>query len=78
MSNDHVRLHVEASVVVFFGGGGNSVQKMCTTAPYRITMNSEHNYSSNIFRLFRSMSSILECYFKNISEKYIKSRLSYF
>ncbi len=41
MSNDGVRLHVEASVVsvssslVFFG---NSVQKMCTSAPYRITM----------------------------------------
>ncbi len=37
MSDDRVRLHVEASVVsvssslVFFGG--NSVQKMCTSAP---------------------------------------------
>ncbi len=39
MSDDRVRLHVEVSVVsfslVFFG---NSVQKMCTSAPYRITM----------------------------------------
>ncbi len=37
MSDDHVWLHVEASVVssslVFFG---NSVQKMCTSAPYHI------------------------------------------
>ncbi len=41
MSDDRVRLHVKASVVsvssslVFFG---NSVQKMCTSAPYHITM----------------------------------------
>ncbi len=39
MSDDHVRLHVEVYVVsvsssLFF----NSVQKMCTSAPYRITM----------------------------------------
>ncbi len=42
MSDDRVRFHVEASVVlvssslVFFFG--NSVQKMCTSAPYHITM----------------------------------------
>ncbi len=41
MSDDNVRLHVEVSVVsfssllVFFG---NSVQKMCDSAPYHITM----------------------------------------
>ncbi len=41
MSDDHVILHVEVSVVlvyrslVFFG---NSVKKMCTSAPYSITM----------------------------------------
>ncbi len=41
MSDDPVKLHVEGSVVsvssslVFFG---NSVQRMCTSALYRITM----------------------------------------
>ncbi len=50
MSNDRVRLHVEASVVLvysslvffFFGGGGvDSVQKMYTSAPYHITMKTQ-------------------------------------
>ncbi len=43
MSDDHIRLHVEASIVsvssslVFFYLF-YSAQKMCTSAPYRITM----------------------------------------
>ncbi len=44
MSDDRVRLHVESSVVsvssslVCFFGGGDSVQKMCTSTPLHITM----------------------------------------
>ncbi len=49
MSEDRVRLHVEASVVLvssslvyfFLGGGGDFVQKRCTSALYHITMKTQ-------------------------------------
>ncbi len=77
MSDDRVRLHVEASVVLV--SSSHVFYKFCTEV-----------YSSNIFRFFRSMSSLLKCHFKYIYEKYIqpisekyinhliKSILSYF
>ncbi len=80
MSDDHIRLLVETSVVLV----SSSLVlfcKFCTVDVYkrlyRITMKTfrEHKYSSNILRLFLSMSSILKCHFKYMSEKYIKSRL---
>ncbi len=62
-----------SSSLVFFV---NSVQKMCTSAPYHITMTTRilgAQYSSNIFRLYLNISiSILKCHLKYISEKYIK------
>ncbi len=60
MSDDHVRLHVEASVVsvssslVFLG---NSVKKMCTSAPSHITMKTRI-LGAHIFRLFLSISQV--------------------
>ncbi len=72
MSDDRVRLCVEASVVsvssslVFLG---NSVQKMRTSASYRITMQT---------RISISQVKQLRCHLKYISEKYIKCRLSCF
>ncbi len=83
MSDDHVILLVETSVVLV-SSSHVLFCKSCTVDVYkrlyRITMKTlrEHKYSSNILRLFLSMSSTLKCHFKCISEKYIKSRLSYF
>ncbi len=83
MSDDHVRLLVETSVVLF-SSSLVLFSQSCTVDVYkrlyRITKKTfrEHKYSSNILRLFLSMSSILKYHFKRISEKYIKSRLSYF
>ncbi len=60
MSDAHVRLHVEASVVLFSSSlvfFGNSVQKMFTSAPYRITMKAlilgAQVLLKNILRVFK-------------------------
>ncbi len=63
MSDDRVRLHMEASVVSVSSSLFYSVQKMCTSASYRITMTT------------LSLLSILNCHCKYFSEKYIKSQL---
>ncbi len=55
----------------------NSVQKMCSSASYRITMKTQI-LRAHIFRLFLNIgSSMLRCHFKYFFEKDIKSTLSY-
>ncbi len=55
MSDDCVRLHVEVSVVsvssslVFFG---NSVQKMCTSAPLPYNNENTDSRSKNIAQIY--------------------------
>ncbi len=76
MTDDGVRLHVEASVVsvsssiVFFG---NSVKKMCKILGAQVhKILKIYKY---IWTFSKYKSSIVKCHFKYISEKYIQSRL---
>ncbi len=49
---------------------GNSVQKMCTSAPYHTTMKTSIAQIYLDFSKYKS--SILKCHFKCFSEQYIK------
>ncbi len=71
MSNDHVRLHVEASVVLFFLGGGDSVQKMCTTAPYRIMKTDSR--STTIAQIYLDFFEVCQVYLNVILRIFLRS-----
>ncbi len=66
MSDDVFLLHL-----CFFV---NSVQKMCASAPYSITIKTRI-LGAHIVRLFLSISQVYLNVIKYISEEYIKSRL---